>query len=448
MVQPYKVCPICDTPNHRNAALCSTCGASLEKAELVTPENQAESRFNVYDHQYGETDLFEGSVPWRGGTYLFSGLAVLGVLACIGLIVLAASRLTNNTPVNDGFSTQTPLGIQNNSDFITNTARPTLFLPTITLGAPTPTPTDDPTITPTPGPCIQVVQPGDDLISIMYRCGHRQFDTLLDVVLELNNLTDPTRIQIGQSIEVPWPTPTVDPNAAPEPTTAAEIGSTAEGVSVADASVAVDASGLRIQPTETLPAGVIWHKVLPNENIISIAVDFGASLRNLSDLNPEVPFSQCDFGLGSGGPNCVVLLAEGQLIRVPAPTATPTIQPTPNGSETATPTATATFNQPSVISPSDLAFFQAGDLVTLRWVGTGSLVPGQAYLVQVEDQTANQSYSATTQDLSFILPDEWHARDGKRHNYVWTVALINTDQPDKPIFVTEPRRFTWLGLGK
>lgn len=454
MVQPYKVCPICDTPNHRNAALCSTCGASLENAPLVTPENQPNKRQTDYEQQYGETDLFEGNLPWRGGTYLFSGLAVLGVLACVAVIYVAGVRLFNNPsqpPAGNGaFFTASPVSDQSNTDFVTNTPFATLFLPTVTIGAPTPTPTDQPTITETPGPCAQQVLPGDDLIAIMFRCGHRQFDTLLQTVLDMNKLTDPSQLQIGQIILVPWPTPTIDPNAVPEPTTTEQTGSVTDGISVADAGSGAggDNNGLQPLPTQTLPAGVIWHRVQKGENVISIAIDYGASLRILSELNPEVSFSsQCDFGLGSGGPNCVVLLAEGQLIRVPEPTATPTIQPTPSGSETATPTATATFNQPSALSPSDLVFFQSNELVTLRWVATGSLMSGQAYLVHVEDQTAHTTYTATTQELFFVLPDDWHAHDGQRHDYVWTVALVDTAQPDKPYFVTEPRRFTWLGLG-
>ncbi len=452
MAQPYKVCPICDTPNHRNAALCSTCGASLENAALVTPENQTQKHPTDYQQQYGETDLFEGNLPWRGGTYLFSGVAVLAVLLCVGVVYLAASRVFNNTaPPTNGIEnsfTLTAPGVQSDNGFVTNTPRPTLFLPTVTIGVPTPTPTDKPTLTPTQGPCVQKVLPGDDLISLLYRCGHRDFQDLLQTVLDMNKMSDPSQLQAGQTIIIPWPTPTVDPNAEPEPT-GDQSSSNVQGASVADAptDIPVDSNGVQLSPTETLPAGVMWHRVQANENIISIAVEFGASLRILSELNPEVQFSQCDFGLGSGGTNCVVLLGEGQLIRVPAPTATATIQPTPNGSETATPTATATFDQPSVISPSDLAFFGSDELVTLRWVATGSLGDGQAYRVQVVDQGTGQIYTANTQELFFILPDDWHAHDGQRHNYVWTVALIDTANPDKPYYVTDTRHFTWLGLG-
>lgn len=445
MPQPYKVCPICDTRNQRGAVLCSTCGASLQNILPIRPDEKPRGDWNGYEHQYGETDLFEGNLRWRGSTYTLGVVVFLGVMACAVGIMLAGSRLftISGQPISgdNDFLTLTPPATDLNNLFVTNTPFATLFLPTVTPGAPTPTLTETPTITPTQGPCIQQVLPGDDLIAIMFRCGHRQFDTLLQIVLDLNNLSDPTRIQVGQNIEVPWPTATFDPNAVAPPTAAVDSGSVLQ---VAAAPTENDSSGLRLQPTETLQPDISWHQVQKDENIIIIAVNYGATLRILSELNPEVQFSQCDFGIGTGGPNCVVSLYEGQLIRVPAPTPTPTIQPTPSGSETATPTATPTFNQPSILSPSDLALFQSNDIVTLRWTATGSLNAQQAYRIRLEDQTANKVYSADTQELFFIIPEEWHSEDGQRHEYLWSVAVVEANQTS---YSTEPRRFTWLGRG-
>jgi hypothetical protein len=205
--------------------------------------------------------------------------------------------------------------------------------------------------------------------------------------------------------------------------------------------------GVRLVPTETLQPGVAWHTVRKDENIIIIAVAYGATLRILSELNPQVTFSQCDFGLGTGGENCVVQLFEGQQLRVPAPTPTPTIQPTASGSETPTPTATPTFNAPTALSPSNRAFFQKDDLITLRWVGTGTLSENQSYLIQVEDQTSGHEYSATTQELFFIVPNDWQSQENDRHDYIWSVSVIDSANPDNPYFTTETRIFTWQGQG-
>jgi hypothetical protein len=188
---------------------------------------------------------------------------------------------------------------------------------------------------------------------------------------------------------------------------------------------------------------VAWHEVVKDETIISIAFEYGADLKILSELNPEVTFSQCDFGEFSGGTSCVVNLYIGQRIRVPAPTLTPTLSPTPSGSETPTPTVTPTYNAPSALSPSNRALFQGSELVTLRWVASGTLGAGQTYRVQINDLTSGATYSADTPDLFFILPVEWQSHDGARHDYEWTVSVIDQNHADTPLFSTEPRIFTW-----
>jgi hypothetical protein len=448
--QPYKICPICDSPNHRNAAVCSTCGATLTSVREISPDDDSEPRRMDYDQLHGETDLLEGNLRWKGGTYFVGGLVTLAVLVCVGSFLFLSSRVLNNVlpnnPAAPGQPTASPIATLGGQVLNTNTPLPTIFLATVTQGPPTSSPSPSPTVTPTEGPCMQEVQAGDDLISIMYRCGHRDLEPIMSTVVALNDLSDPTRIQQGQTIEVPWPTPTIDPNAVPTPEPTSEVGAEVEGVSVADLSDGEVANAAQAV-VETLQPGVTWHTVVKDENILVIAVRYGANLRVLSELNPEVMFSQCDFGLDSGGPSCTVFLYEGQRLRVPAPTPTPTIQPTASGSETPTPTATATFNAPSALSPSNRAFFGKDDLVTLRWVATGALSTGQAYLVRVEDITTGQSYSATTQDLSFIVPEDWHGQDATRHDYTWTVSVIDTDNPDNPYFTTESRLFTWQGRG-
>jgi LysM domain len=451
LAQSYKICPICDTPNHRNATLCSTCGTTLKAVTLVS-SGEDDSHSPGYESVYGETDLLEGNLRWRGGSYILGGLLTIGLFACIGVAFVSGIQMlnavlpaTSTPPVTSVKPTETDA--LSNLPIVTNTERPTLSLATVTSGPPTLTRTATVTITPTQGPCVQEVQTGDSLIAIIARCGHRDYADLLQIVLDLNNLRDPNALQVGQSIEIPWPTPTFDPNLAPVATVITQTGSSdgTGDITVASAGVARDAAGLRIPATPTLQPGITWHRVVKDENIIIIAVQYGASLRILSELNPEVTFSQCDFGLGSGGPNCVVLLSEGQLIRVPAPTPTPTIQPTPSGSETPTPTVTPTFNIPSIISPSDRTFFGANEIVTLRWVGTGTLGKNEVYWVQVEDMTSGIQYHATTEELSFILPMDWQSDLNERHDYQWTVSVVNTNNPETPIATTEPRQFTWQG---
>ncbi|MBC7814648.1 MAG: LysM peptidoglycan-binding domain-containing protein [Burkholderiales bacterium] len=453
MAQPFKICPICDTPAHRNATVCSVCGTSLDSVKAVTLlPNREKPNKQSYDHHYGETDLFEGDIRWRGGTYLFGAVMTIALLICGGLGVWLGARAfqsavfglptavptaKNSPTINaDSFTATAPA--EADISLNTNTPFPTPLMITVTL---MPSPTE------TPGPCTHVVAPNDDLISIVFSCGHRTMD-IVPTVLAINGLEDAALIQSGQTLIIPWPTPTLDPSIA-----------TAESTAEAGDSASLSVAGNFIPglpgeneefvmpslPTPTLPPGVAWHQVQPDENIISIAFQYGADIEILSQLNPEITFSQCNFGLPTGGENCIVQVYIGQQVRVPAPTPTSTLPPTASGSETATPTPTATFNAPSLTGPGNLALFRRHEFVTLRWVASGTLSSGQVYSVRVKDLTLRTNFSATTQDLFFIVPSEWQGEDTLRHEYEWTISVIDTERPDDPYFVTQPRIFTWEG---
>ncbi len=442
MAEPFKICPICETPNHRNATVCTTCGTSLVNIATVAIGAEPPTPDLGYDYRYGETDLFEGSLGRKTQLYVLGIVFALIVLTVSALLftvrpsIFSPSQLPANTTIEAVFS---------------NTPRPTINLATVTSGPPTTTPsptpslTPTPTITPTPEPCLQRVSAEDTLIGIVSRCGHRDID-VIDVVLEINGLEDAGRIQIGQIIEVPWPTPTVDPNAIPSET---PEGSASEPDQTTDINIInLDFDPFAPTATATLQPGVTWHEVRLGENIISVAVQYGATIEILSQLNPEVPFQQCDFGEPTGGSSCTVFLREGQLLRVPAPTPTPTLPPTATGSETPTPTPTPTFNAPSALSPDNREVFDRVEFITLRWIGTGTLETGQTYRLQVENLTTGNIYTADTQELFFVIPPEWQGQDGRRHEYAWTVSVIDINNPDNPYFTTESRIFAWQAQGE
>jgi hypothetical protein len=456
--QSFKICPICDTPAHRNAAVCSTCGTTLTNVQVISVESQKAPQTLEYDHRYGETDLLEANLRWRGGTYILGVTITLAVLICISTVLFFgfqfAGRFTTSG-FNAGFVTITTVPTQPGgliatvsspaADLVTNTPRPTVVLVTVTPAPPTPTITD------TPGPCMQQVAPGDDLISIVSRCGHRNLD-IIDLVLEINDMSDPSMLQAGQTLEIPWPTPTDDPNAEATEESTSDVNAQGESAGIVamieDRADTSDIGTPTASPTATLQPGVMWHRVAPDENILIIAYNYGADIEILSQLNPEVTFSQCDFGEFTGGPGCIVQIYQGQLLRVPAPTPTPTLSPTPSGSETATPTPTATYNAPNALSPPDRALFQQDELITLRWVASGTLASGQVYRVRIEDQTTGAIYTSDTQELYFIVPSEWQAKDRERHILEWTVSVIDLAFPNDPRFTTERRTFTWMGRGE
>jgi murein DD-endopeptidase MepM/ murein hydrolase activator NlpD len=447
--QSYKVCPICGTPAHHNASICTTCGATLSDVASVGERNgRQNTRTNAktpYEERFGETDLLEGTLPRRGEAALFGVATLLVLLLCGGIVwlfgsqflmarILPPSATPSRTPLPTLALAVTPTIRQ--IILVTNTPRPMPpNLVTVTAAPPTETPVPPPT------PCTRIVQPGDTLLSIAFFCGHNDL-AVINLIVAENELDSPESLQLGQEIIVPPPTPIGNSDTPNGDVTPAAQDDT--GVSVAAASTATPDPN--IIPTETLQPGVAWHVVRRDENMLTIAFLYGANAEILSQLNPEVPFLQCDFEFDSGGPRCTVLLIEGQPIRVPVPSATPTLSPTPSGSETPTPTATATFNAPNALSPGDRAFFRYDELVTLRWVTTGTLGSNQVYRLLVRDLSNGSIYSADTRDLFFIIPAEWQGKDQRRHEYEWTVSVVDTARVDSPTFVTTPRVFIWESL--
>jgi LysM repeat protein len=470
--QAFKICPICDTPNPQNAAVCSNCGTALENVASVSSTQAKALRATEYESQFGENDLLEESLRPIARRYLTGCAAIVVLLLGAGLLVVFGPQFMDRLP-------PLPVG-QRDFSLLTNTPRPTLNLATVTQGSPTltPSPTAPPTatdtLTPTREPCSPQVQELEGLIAVVARCGHRDLFVLTEVI-DLNELDNVNDIRPGQILIVPWPTETADPNATveviptedavpedPDNTDEAGSGETEETgingasdinvedttqVSEFDFNLTVIADPASA-PTATLPPGVGYYIVQPEDNAIIIADLFDTSMEVLSQLNPEITFSQCDFGQAFGGEGCSVPLGIGQVIRVPAPLPTETLTPTPSGSETATPTMTPTFNAPSSVSPSNRAFFRADQLVTLRWVATGMLDENQAYQVRLERTDDSQTFTETTQELFFRIPVAWQGMTADRYEYVWTVAVVDLDDPDEALYETEPLAFTWEGQGE
>ena len=418
-------CPICQTKVLAGSQECPVCGAQLAARPINGAPEASSTDGPRFDPALGEDDLY---LP-RLLRFSWWGVAAPVALAIIALIAIGflGGASFNRTGASDlgppdtsGVRTAVPTlaldGAPAGSSSLTPSA--TLFLPTLTVPPP-PSATPEPTAT--PGPCDQVVQAGDTLITLAIRCGHNDL-AILDVIVDLNGLRSAESIQQGQHILIPWPTPTP---GATEADTPADGGTTGQSAAPADTTGAgSDPYAIsEVIPTATLQPGVTWYTVQTGDNIIQIAVQFDATIEILSQLNPEVTFSQCDFGMASGGGNCIVQLVAGQQLRVPVPTPTPTLSPTPNGSETPTPTATPTFNAPSLLNPGDRALFGRDDIVTLRWVTTGVLGPDEIYQVTVTDTTAGRVYTETTNDTLFIIPAEWQPANGQRHTFTWQVAV-------------------------
>ncbi len=392
--------------------------------------------------ELGANDLSENHLSPLQNILMGSVSFLLTVACCVGSALLGYYQLptmlpSETLPTPPTSMVITPSVALTPSLTLTFTPRPTLNLATVTPAPPTAT------LTFTPGPCIETVGDGDNLISIVARCGHRDLD-VIEQVLEINNLSDPSNIQLGQSIEIPRPTETPDPNITPDDATQTNGEANASSILIAE--------GLGELPTRTpsmtptLPPGIQWHTIGEGENIITVAFLYGADIEILSQLNPEVTFSQCDFGKTTGGPNCIVQLFQGQRLRVPAPTPMPTIPPTSSGSETPTPTPTATYNAPSLVAPGNNVLFQRSDLITLRWTGSGTLGANELYRVYVKDLDTGIERSIDTKDTLFIIPEDWQSIDTQRHHFSWYVATIANDSTVNVLYQTETRQFLWESI--
>jgi hypothetical protein len=279
------------------------------------------------------------------------------------------------------------------------TLRPQLESPTPSNTPGPPTETETPT--PTEGPIEYVIVEGDTLGLILSRYGYndiRVFDEVMrinPIISNVDRLPGP-----GTTILIPRPTGTPTPEGF-------DLTATARGPQGNPAA----------QPTYTL----MDHIVKSGETIVGIAGQYRTTLEVLDRLNPELIFSNCDFSNPSGGPDCNVALSIDQAVHVPAPTPTMTLSPTPSGSET--PTPTPTLGAPSLVYPPSGALAQ-GSSINLQWVSAGLLDTDEAYLIEIEDQTAaNGVQLGVTRTTSYQLTSAMVPADGQIHQIRWRVRI-------------------------
>jgi hypothetical protein len=57
--------------------------------------------------------------------------------------------------------------------------------------------------------------------------------------------------------------------------------------------------------------------------------------------------------------------------------------------------------------------------------------------------TAGVVYTAATLDPFYVIPTDWQGTNGQRHEYNWTVSIVNQNNPQSPSYTTETYTFTW-----
>ncbi len=337
-------------------------------------------------------------------------------VAVIAISGLTACNFTNTdaTPTSDA-PIEEPINPLPERTEVTDTPAPTIatLAPSpspqtiiqIASGTPTPTaglPTETTTPQATEGPWEYVVQPGDSLNNIIARppFNYRNFNVIDDIVA-LNNLRNSESITAGQTILIPRPTPTPVPVGV-ELTAAACIA------------LGLD-SECRVIGVQTGP-----YTVREGESAVSIADQYGVTLENLRDLNPDINWFGCNFEIPSGGDTCAPILSIGQNVNVPLPTTTPTLSPTPSGSET--PTPTPTYPAPRLAYPPE-GGLAPGGIIDLEWVSVGILAPSEFYLIEVTDVTLGTNWSDVTKNTELSLPESLIPTDGRIHEIIWRISI-------------------------
>jgi LysM repeat protein len=208
-----------------------------------------------------------------------------------GTEIVAVTETAEVTVGTPGQATATPTQTATSTPTPTPTSTSTTPTPTGTPATATPTPT--PTATLQPGQTvIYVVRSGDTLYSIA-----RRFGTTVQAIVQINGITNPSRIYAGQQLLIPreanvTPVPTVHP---PSTTTyivqagdtlwsiARRYGTTVQAIAllnnIPNPSLIFVGQRLRIsgEIEEPVPPATRIHIVRPGETLSSIARHYGTT---------------------------------------------------------------------------------------------------------------------------------------------------------------------------
>jgi LysM repeat protein len=370
-----KICPTCGTRLSENAARCLVCGTEF----TAKPEPKAAKKVEK-SVQASRMPVVTLSLPVAVGI-----LAVVVVL--VGVISFISLRASAPKGAFDTVDTPTPTG--------TATVTPTV---TATL-----LPTEAPTATEIP-PFDYTVAEGDGT------CGFiaAQFKVSVQSIIIANNLPASCPISVGQSLKIPYPTPTVPP---PPTSTPPEADQT---------KIACETVPITVQDGDTLS---------------TIAANYAVPPEAIKEFN------------GKTTDNVFV----GETLSIPLCKRAATPGPTP------TATIPPPYPAPNLLLPADgAAFTLANDVVTLQWASVGTLRDAEAYQVTIEDVTSDQTRRLTdyVTDTKYIVPTSFRPKDNVAHVLRWWVTPVRqtgTDDQGQPVWVnagavSEKHVFTWVGV--
>jgi LysM repeat protein len=252
-------------------------------------------------------------------------------------------------------------------------------------------------------PIVHVVQPGDSLEYIAGFYGVRMAD-----LIAANALEDPDRLQVGQRLVIPTPTP-----SSPEATASLTVTEVARYV---------------VQEGDTLS---------------DIAVRFHVSIAAIQAAN----------NLGKSE-----LIRVGDILIIPTPFPTiPAREPSITLTMTPIPTSHSPYRWPAppLLSPADGALIASTGEPLLRWAAVGLLDQDEWYVVRLwpADPGLPSPPVYWTKGTSWRVGSEWRPSEITRgRRYLWQVAVIRAQGEGahrRVIEATSPlseiRSFTWGG---
>lgn len=281
--------------------------------------------------------------------------------------------------------------------------------------------------TPLPGPLCFVARPNDTLGALIFRSGYDELTPgLLEATRALNGLPPGSNaIVAGQQYCIPRPTPTPTPPGyeATQTVVARELPDLVRG-----------------------PIAIATYVIKEGENIITVQLNSGATLREICTLNDPtvINCAGCDLTKPIGQQGCRPIVVVGRSIKIPGPTPTPTITPTVSGNETATPTPA--YDRPSIVSPINGA--EVFGVAQLIWLPVRVLEPDEFYMLIWSDLTRQQTWQHRTRASTYRLPRDLVPAAGEAHTVNWQVGVAR-EGPDGSYVLISPMSliysFTWRG---
>lgn len=365
-----KVCPTCGTRLSENATRCSVCGRAI--TATATPKRESDS--SVQGPRIPTVTL---SLPLA--------IAMFIILVAIGAGVVFI------------FARQQPAVVLDFTKTPTSTVTATVTL----TATPTPTGTPVPTATLLP-PKDYVVKKNDTCISI----AALNNISVASIVL-LNNLNaDCTSLSLGQTLKIPYPTPTATPQVTSTP------NATQKSDSACD---------------------LFPYTVKEGDTLGSISANYRVPPEAIKEYN----------GLSS------------DIVQLGMPLKIPLCKRLPTAGPTSTPTPPPPYAAANLLLPADGAsYVSANDVITLQWSSVGILRSNETYAVTIEDLTdGNTKKVDYVADTKYIVPTSLRPGTASPHIYRWWILPVRqtgSTKDGQPIYdvggqPSAQRVFSWIG---